>query len=148
MAKKIGKHKVSKSQFAIYGSKFDADGGNITGDVSIEGDIDILNSISASSGHILAPGDFLFQTQNDEQTTDILSTTGIGSTLGIFNNLLYIDGTNMGVGTVEPSGKLEVAGTVVLSDLPTSEPNVTGSLWLSGSAAGDVKSQHLVVFNP
>ena len=44
-----------------------------------------------------------------------------------------MDGTNLGIGTVTPSGKLEVAGTVILSNLPTTQPTITGSLWVSGS---------------
>tara|TARA_Y100000114_G_scaffold42208_1_gene37573 strand:- start:2069 stop:2368 length:300 start_codon:yes stop_codon:yes gene_type:complete len=37
---------------------------------------------------------------------------------------------------------------VLIQDLPTSEPLVTGSLWLSGSGAGNASgSQYLMVFN-
>ena len=145
MASRIGKQKVSRDQYAIYASKLDVSGGTVEGDLSIAGDIDILNTISASSGHIIVEGDILFQTQNGETTMDILSTTSFGSTLGIYNNQLYFDGTNLGIGTVTPSGKLEVVGTVVLSDLPTTQPTITGSLWLSGSDAVG-KSYNLVVF--
>ena len=135
MAYKIGKRKVGKWEWDNHQQYTELlrVGGNIGGDVSIEGDCEVLNTLSASSGHLLVPGDFLFQTQNGAQTTNILSTADVGGTLGIYNNLIYIDGTNLGVGTVTPSGKLEVAGTVVLSNLPTTEPSVTGSLWISGS---------------
>ena len=145
MADKIGKYKVSKREFDEFNAKLDIDGGTLNGDLSVEGDIDVLNTISASSGHIMVNGDFLFQTDNDGSTTNIISTTGIGSTLGIYNNLLYVDGTNLGIGTVEPSGKLEVVGTVVLSDLPTTEPSTAGELCVSGSDAVG-KSKNLVVF--
>ena len=119
MANRIGKYKVSKIEFEKFNTKLDVDGGTIEGDLSVAGDVDILNTFSASSGHILVPGDFLLQTQNGDQTTDILSTTGIGSSMGMYNNLVYTDGTNLGIGTVEPAGKLEVVGSVVLSNLPT-----------------------------
>ena len=145
MASRIGKQKVSRDQYAIYASKLDVSGGTVEGDLSIAGDIDILNTISASSGHIIVEGDILFQTQNGIQTTNILSTSDVGGTLGLYNNLVYIDGTNLGIGTVTPSGKLEVAGTVVLSNLPTTEPSITGSLWVSGSTA-DGSSQLLAIF--
>ena len=133
MADKIGKFKVSKDEYAIYSSKLDTSGGTIEGDLSVAGDVDVLNTISASSGDFLVPGDLNFATVNGDDRTTILRTTGIGSTLGIYNNLVYIDGTNLGIGTVTPSGKLEVAGTIVFSDLPSTEPSITGSLWISGS---------------
>ena len=145
MAHVIGKYKVSKREFDEYNAKLDVSGGTVEGSVSIAGDVDVLNTISASSGDFLVPGDLNFATVNGDDRTTILRTTGIGSTLGIYNNLVYIDGTNLGIGTVEPSGKLEVAGTVVLSDLPTTQPTLTGSLWLSGSDAVG-QSKNLVVF--
>ena len=145
MADRIGKFKVSKDQYAIYASKLNKSGDTVDGDFSIAGDLDILNTISASSGDFLVPGDLNFATVDGDDRTTILRTTGIGSTLGIYNNLIYIDGTNLGVGTVTPSGKLEVAGTVVLSNLPTTQPTLTGSLWLSGSDAVG-QSKNLVVF--
>ena len=145
MAHRINNFKVSKDQYAIYSSKLNKSGDTVDGDFSVAGDLDILNTISASSGDFLVPGDLNFATVDGDDRTTILRTTGIGSTLGIYNNLIYIDGTNLGIGTVIPSGKLEVAGTVVLSDLPTTQPTITGSLWLSGSDAVG-KSYNLVVF--
>ena len=145
MARMIGKYKVPEETWRRHISKFDVSGGTIDGDLSVAGDVDVLNTISASSGDFLIPGDLNFATVDGDDRTTILRTTGIGSTLGIYNNLIYIDGTNLGVGTVTPSGKLEVAGTVVLSDLPTTQPTITGSLWLSGSDAVG-KSYNLVVF--
>ena len=145
MADRIGKFKVSKDQYAIYASKLNKSGDTVDGDFSIAGDLDILNTISASSGDFLVPGDLNFATVDGDDRTTILRTTGIGSTLGIYNNLLYVDGTNLGIGTVTPYGKLEVAGTVVLSNLPTTQPTLTGSLWLSGSDAVG-QSKNLVVF--
>jgi len=145
LAKRIGKYKVSEDDYAIYASKLNKSGDTMDGDFSVAGDLDILNTISASSGDFLVPGDLNFATVDGDDRTTILRTTGIGSTLGIYNNLIYIDGTNLGVGTVTPSGKLEVAGTVVLSNLPTTQPTLTGSLWLSGSDAVG-QSKNLVVF--
>ena len=145
MAQKIGKYKVSKEDYAIYASKLNKSGDTVDGDFSVAGDLDILNTVSASSGDFLVPGDLNFATVNGDDRTTILRTTGIGSTLGIYNNLIYVDGTNLGIGTVTPSGKLEVAGTVILSNLPTTQPTITGSLWVSGSTA-DGSSQLLAVF--
>jgi hypothetical protein len=52
-------------------------------------------------------------------------------------------------GNVEISGSLGVTGSVNFSGLPTSEPAVTGALWLSGSGIGSASgSKYLMVFNP
>jgi len=147
MGWKIGKYKVDSETYRRHVSKLDLSGGNISGDLSVEGDIDVGSTLSGSGGSFLVPGDLNFATVNGDDRTTILRTTGIGSTLGIYNNLVYIDGTNLGIGTVEPSGKLEVAGNVVLSNLPTTEPSVTGSLWISGSTTTG-QSGLLVIFNP
>ena len=133
MAQMVGKYKVSKREWDEYNAKLDVSGGNITGELSVEGDLDVGSTLSGSGGSFIFPGDLNFATLNADDRTTIFRTTGIGSTLGIYNNLIYIDGTNLGIGTVTPSGKLEVAGTVVLSNLPTTEPNISGSLWISGS---------------
>jgi hypothetical protein len=147
VADRIGKFKVSKDQYAIYASKLNKSGDTVDGDFSVAGDLDILNTISASSGDFLIPGDLNFATVDGDDRTTILRTTGIGSTLGIYNNLVYIDGINLGIGTITPSGKLEVVGSVVLSNLPTAEPSITGSLWVSGSTTTG-QSGLLAVFNP
>ena len=133
MSNMIGKYKVSKREFDEYNAKLDVSGGTIEGDLSIAGDVDVLNTVSASSGDFLVPGDLNFATVDGDDRTTILRTTGIGSTLGIYNNLIYIDGTNLGIGTTSPSSKLEVVGTITLTNLPTTEPITTGSLWISGS---------------
>ena len=147
MARIIGKYKVPEETWRRHISKLDVSGGTVEGSVSIAGDLDILNTISASSGDFLVPGDLNFATVDGDDRTTILRTTGIGSTLGIYNNLVYIDGINLGIGTITPSGKLEVVGSVVLSNLPTAEPSITGSLWVSGSTTTG-QSGLLAVFNP
>jgi hypothetical protein len=39
--------------------------------------------------------------------------------------------------------------SVIITALPTTEPNVTGSLWISGSGIGDASgSGYLMVFTP
>tara|TARA_Y100000034_G_scaffold108819_1_gene139487 strand:- start:56 stop:511 length:456 start_codon:yes stop_codon:yes gene_type:complete len=149
MAKQWGKYKLSKREFEFV--RLQSQGGtiggslNVAGPTSIEGDLDLGQTLSGSGGSFIFPGDLNFATLNADDRTTIFRTTGIGSTLGIYNNLLYIDGTNLGIGTVTPSAKLEVAGNIVFSDLPTTQPTVTGSLWLSGSD-GNGKSQFLTVF--
>jgi len=47
------------------------------------------------------------------------------------------------------SGSAIFKGGVTIESLPTSEPSVTGSLWISGSGVGSASgSGYLMVFNP
>tara|TARA_B100000900_G_C20287783_1_gene596836 strand:- start:40 stop:381 length:342 start_codon:yes stop_codon:yes gene_type:complete len=50
-------------------------------------------------------------------------------------------------GSLSGSNLLNV-GTAIFESLPTSEPTVTGSLWLSGSAGAHPSSSFLMVYNP
>ena len=42
--------------------------------------------------------------------------------------------------------KVSGSGEILLKDLPTTEPNVTGSLWISGSSAAHPSSGYLMIF--
>jgi len=47
--------------------------------------------------------------------------------------------------SIESTGSF---GSMVLSNLPTTEPNTTGSLWISGSSVAHPNSGYLMIFNP
>ena len=46
------------------------------------------------------------------------------------------------------SGSAKFIGGITMETLPTTEPNVTGSLWVSGSSANHPNSKYLMIFNP
>jgi len=46
------------------------------------------------------------------------------------------------------SGSAKFIGGITMETLPTTEPNVTGSLWISGSSAAHPNSGYLMIFNP
>ena len=47
------------------------------------------------------------------------------------------------------SGSAKFIGEITMESLPTTEPNVTGSLWISGSGGGSASgSGYLMIFNP
>ena len=85
---------------------------------------------------------------------------GKGSALTINeldNNFRFFTGSHSVSGSFEVTGSIVVTGsllvsssanTVVFNALPTSEPTVTGSLCLSGSADAHPNSAYLMVFNP
>ena len=73
------------------------------------------------------------------------------------NNFRFFTGSHSVSGSFEVTGSIVITGsllvsssadTVVFNALPTSEPTVTGSLWLSGSADAHPNSAYLMVFNP
>ena len=43
---------------------------------------------------------------------------------------------------------LDINSSASFTGLPTSEPIITGSLWISGSSAAHPNSGYLMVFNP
>ena len=45
-------------------------------------------------------------------------------------------------------GYLNTSGSVIFRNLSTTEPTVTGSLWISGSSAVHPNSGYLMIFNP
>jgi hypothetical protein len=46
------------------------------------------------------------------------------------------------------SGSAKFIGGITMETLPTTEPNVTGSLWVSGSSLNHPNSGYLMIFNP
>jgi hypothetical protein len=50
--------------------------------------------------------------------------------------------------SINTSGSAKFIGGVTMETLPTTEPNVTGSLWISGSSAAHPNSGYLMIFNP
>jgi hypothetical protein len=46
------------------------------------------------------------------------------------------------------SGSAKFIGGITMETLPTTEPNLTGSLWISGSSLSHPNSGYLMIFNP
>jgi hypothetical protein len=64
---------------------------------------------------------------------------------------ISLGGNDMSItssGTIITTANISSSGTVNHSGLPTSEPSVTGSLWISGSSVTHPNSGYLMVFNP
>ena len=86
---------------------------------------------------------------------------GKGSALTINeldNNFRFFTGSHAVSGCFEVTGSIVISGSlivsssntssVILDNLPTSQPTITGSLWLSGSSAAHPSSSYLMIFNP
>ena len=62
-------------------------------------------------------------------TSSTTNTVFTGSTLGVGFRIMDDGSTGIGLGSVLPSAKLHVDGTVILDNLPTSAPATSGALW-------------------
>jgi hypothetical protein len=50
--------------------------------------------------------------------------------------------------SINTSGSAKFIGGITMETLPTTEPTITGSLWISGSSAAHPNSGYLMIFNP
>ncbi len=86
---------------------------------------------------------------------------GKGSALTIDqldNNFRYFTGSHPVSGSFEVTGSLVVTGSLLISssttssveftNLSTTQPTISGSLWLSGSSDAHPSSSYLMIFNP
>jgi len=88
---------------------------------------------------------------NNTHAADFTVGTRTASPANVTEKLrITHDGKTIVTGSfhVNNSGSFMTGSTVVLENLPTVEPTVSGSLWLSGSGAGSSSgSKYLMVFN-
>ena len=90
----------------------------------------------------------------DELDNNFSYFTGSQSITGSLNvsatvsaSSLQIDYDNVGGYALRITSSDSYETSVLISDLPTSEPLVTGSLWVSGSGVGDASgSGYLMVY--
>ena len=127
------------SSGTLYGSK-----------AYIKGHITASNNISAS-GTITAEH---FLSSDDAVITDILTAGHLTTTGNLTAGDASTD-THTFTGHITASGNISASytstgsfGSAMLTNLPTTEPLVSGALWLSGSGGGSSSgSKYLMVFN-
>ena len=80
-------------------------------------------------------------------SVDITGSLNVTSTISASS--LVVDYDNVGGYALRITSSDGYETSVLISNLPTSEPSVTGSFWISGSGVGDASgSGYLMVFNP
>ena len=123
------------------------------GDPNIAGDVQ-MGLVSAPINLELLGGGTITSNGN---TLNIGSVTN-GDTVNIYNSV-YSQSLEV-TGSINTSGS--ITATSFIGDgsqliglssasfvgLPTTEPNITGSLWISGSSAAHPNSGYLMIFNP
>jgi hypothetical protein len=141
--------------------ELDANFAYFTGSHPINGDLTITGSliVSGSANSVF-----------DIDLFDLQITGGldVSRDVAVRDDLTVYDDTNLrkdvnigfrddnpGVGyslavtqSTNTSGSAKFIGGITMETLPTTEPNVTGSLWISGSSAAHPNSGYLMIFNP
>ncbi len=113
-----------------------------SGDISSSGTI-IANKIESSNlvSHLgdantgIAFGNDTVVIEANDINMAIFSTTG--QTIG-----------NVGYTTNIIGSSVEISNSLTCSNLPTTEPTTTGSMWISGSSVAHPNSGYLMIFNP
>ena len=125
-------------------------------DITI-GDPDVASDVEV--GLVSAPIDFTMlgggTITSNGNTLNIGSTTN-GDTVNLYNVVysqsLAVTGSVNVTGNVTATSFtgniLDINSSASFSGLPTSEPTITGSLWISGSSIAHPNSSYLMIFNP
>ena len=117
-------------------------------DVTISGSLNIntapVTNITAS-GNISSSGTVTANTYIGLPSGIISGSTQLPS--GLISSSLQVFTNITASGNISASGTISAFGSSSLQGLPTSEPSVAGTLWLSGSGAGSASgSKYLMVF--
>ena len=117
-------------------------------DVTISGSLNIntapVTNITAS-GNISSSGTVTANTYVGLPSGIISGSTQLPS--GLISSSLQVFTNITASGDISASGTISAFGSSSLQGLPTSEPSVVGTLWLSGSGAGSASgSKYLMVF--
>jgi len=128
----VGQIFISGSTGDLYIRASGSNGDIILGNENTVGDVEIGLPSAASNLKLMGGG-----TISANGNTLTLGDSNIGDTVNI--NAASFSGSF--------SGSFQGFITTI-SGLPTSEPTVTGSVWISGSSVAHPNSGYLMIFNP
>lgn len=121
-----------------------------SGDISASGTGSFTGGINAVEGS----GSFNYITASKAELTTTIATTLTAATINVdtirekttSNGILFPMNITASA-NISASGTISAFGSSSLVGLPTTEPSVTGALWLSGSGGGSASgSKYLMVF--
>ena len=150
--------------------ELDANFAYFTGSQSLSGSIIISGSLTVDGPLYVTGSSVIFDTDNGVYNSfQVTGSADFSRDVTVRDDLTVYDDTNlkgtdinMGYGEAAPgfgytlsvtqsnntSGSAKFIGGITMETLPTTEPNVTGSLWISGSSAARPNSGYLMIFNP
>ncbi len=121
-----------------------------SGDISASGTGSFTGGINAVEGS----GSFNYITASKAELTTTIATTLTAATINVdtirekttSNGILFPMNITASA-NISASGTISAFGSSSLVGLPTTEPSITGALWLSGSGGGSASgSKYLMVF--
>ena len=123
-----------------YSSLYDNQTGNRNIVIGYKAGQDILKDdnivIGYEAGQLLVSGSNIF-----------MGSGSLGGP-GIENHLRIGHADLITISASLATGDIIFPSSASFTGLPTSEPEITGSIWMSGSSAAHPKSQYLMIFNP
>ena len=131
---------------AIGANAMRGSGATMSGKYNIALGTQALYSISSGDSNI----GIGYRAGRDQTTGDGNITIGSGS-LGVAgeSNQLRIGHADLAVISASlATGDIIFPSSASFTGLPTTEPNITGSLWISGSSPNHPNSGYLMIFNP
>jgi hypothetical protein len=150
--------------------ELDANFAYFTGSQSLSGSIIISGSLTVDGPLYVTGSSVIFDTDNGVYNSfQVTGSADFSRDVTVRDDLTVYDdanikgtNTNMGYGEDAPgfgytlsvtqsnneSGSAKFIGEITMESLPTTEPTVTGSLWISGSSLNHPSSSYLMVFNP
>ena len=150
--------------------ELDANFAYFTGSQSLSGSIIISGSLTVDGPLYVTGSSVIFDTDNGVYNSfQVTGSADFSRDVTVRDDLTVYDdanikgtNTNMGYGEAAPgfgytlsvtqsnntSGSAKFIGEITMESLPTTEPTVTGSLWISGSSLNHPSSSYLMVFNP
>lgn len=141
--------------------ELDANFAHFTGSHPINGDLTITGSliVSGSVNSVFDIDGFDLQITGG---LDVSRDVAVRDDLTVYDDTNLRKDVNIGFRDDNPgfgyslavtqstntSGSAKFIGGITMETLPTTEPNVTGSLWISGSSLSHPNSGYLMIFNP
>tara|TARA_R110002051_G_scaffold195926_1_gene263814 strand:+ start:175 stop:648 length:474 start_codon:yes stop_codon:yes gene_type:complete len=113
----------------------------ILGNQDTVGDVEIGLPSAEVSLKLMGGGTFT----GNGNTLNIGATNGT-DTVNLYN-VTYSQSLAV-TGSVNVVGGISTTTSASFLGLPTSEPSITGSLWISGSSVAQPSSSYLMIFNP
>jgi hypothetical protein len=149
--------------------ELDANFAYFTGSQSISGSTVISGSLTVDGPLYVTGSSVIFDTDNGVYNSfQVTGSADFSRDVTVRDDLTVYDDANLrgtecniGYGDDAPgfgytlfvtqsnnnSGSVKFIGGVTMETLPTTEPTITGSLWISGSSAAHPNSGYLMIFN-
>jgi hypothetical protein len=151
--------RLFKTIYGVTGS-FDYLKNSNSSTITVQDSITFQSAITAS-GDISSSGTII---ANKIESSNLVSHLGDANTgIAFGNDTVVIEANDINMAIFSTAGQtvgnasyattivgssLNISSNITASNLPTTEPTTTGSMWISGSSVAHPNSGYLMIFNP